>query len=90
MTIRALPVTITREPRLQVKIMTLSGRRIECTYGEPPKVEGRVVDHAQEWKLFAGPYLNAEVGSRTLTLTHGRLKRILDFNTLTITDAVAP
>jgi hypothetical protein len=49
-----------------------------------------VVDHAREWKLFSGPYLNAEVGSRMLTLTHGRLRRVLDFKTLTITDAVLP
>jgi hypothetical protein len=30
------------------------------------------------------------VGSGRLTMTHGRLKRVLDFNALTITDAVAP
>jgi hypothetical protein len=38
--------------------------------------------------LFEGPYLNAEIGGRKLTITHGRLERILDFNTLTITDRV--
>jgi hypothetical protein len=40
------------------------------------------------WKLFEGPYLNAEVGGRKLTVTHGRLQRVLDFNTLTIKDSV--
>jgi len=50
-------------------------------------VNGRTVDRAA-WKLFAGPYLNAEVGSGMLTMTHGRLERVLDFNTLTITDRV--
>jgi hypothetical protein len=38
--------------------------------------------------LFEGPYLNAERGSQKLTLTHGRLERVLDFNTLTITDRI--
>ena len=76
------------EPTPQVSFTSLRGRRIECTYGAPPRVDGRTRDHAKEWKLFAGPYLNAEVGSRTLT--HGRLKRVLDFNTLMVTDSELP
>ena len=54
-----------------------------------PKVNGMPVDYAA-WKLFSGPFLNAEKGSRMLTLTHGKLQRVLDFNALTITDRVAP
>jgi len=50
-------------------------------------VNGQPVDYTK-WKLFEGPYLNAEKGSRRLTLTHGHLERVLDFNTLTITDRV--
>ncbi len=88
--IRALPLQIRLEPVPRVAFTTLRGRKVECAYGAPPRVDGRVVDREKEWKLFAGPYLNAEVGSGILTLTHGRLKRVLDFNTLTITDSVAP
>ncbi|WP_414660384.1 hypothetical protein [Horticoccus sp. 23ND18S-11] len=88
--IRALPLAITLAPTPKVSFTNLRGQQLECAYGASPRVNGRVIDHAREWKLFAGPYLNAEVGSRTLTLTHGRLTRVLDFNTLTITDAVAP
>ena len=88
--IRALPLSIKLAPTPQVVFTGLRGKKLECTYGVAPRVDGRTVDHAKEWKLFAGPYLNAEVGSRTLTLTHGRLKRVLDFNALTITDAVLP
>jgi hypothetical protein len=88
--VRALPLEIKLAPTPQVKFTTLRGKKIECTYGAMPRVDGRVIDHEKQWKLFAGPYLNAEVGSRALTLTHGRLKRVLDFNTLTITDSVAP
>jgi hypothetical protein len=50
-------------------------------------VDGRAVDYGA-WKLFEGPYLNAEVGGRRLTITHGRLERVLDFSTLTISDRV--
>ena len=88
--IRALPLEIKLEPMPSVKFTTLRGKKIEVAYGAAPRVDGRVVDYAKEWKLFKGPYLNAEVGSGTLTMTHGRLKRVLDFNSLTIADTVAP
>jgi hypothetical protein len=88
--VRALPLEVRLDPVPRVAFTTLRGRRVECAFGEAPRVDGRVIDHAAEWKLFAGPYLNAEVGSRRLELTHGRLTRVLDFNTLTITDAVRP
>jgi hypothetical protein len=86
--VRALPLKVQLSPTPGVRFTTLRGRTLECTYGSPPRVDGRTINHETEWKLFAGPYLNAEVGSRSLALTHGRLKRILDFNTLTITDSV--
>ncbi len=87
--INALPLEFALDPVPTVKLTTLRGRKIVATYGQPPVVDGVTVDYAQ-WKLFEGPHLNAEVGSRRLTLTHGRLTRVLDFNTLTVTDQVAP
>jgi len=86
--IRALPLTITLEPTPRVAFTSLRGRKIEAAYGAAPQVDGRAVDYAKEWKLFAGPYLNAEVGGRVLTLTHGRLRRVLDFNSLKVSDSV--
>lgn len=88
--VRALPLEIRLTPAPRVAFTTLRGKKVECAYGAAPRVDGRAVDHAKEWQLFSGPYLNAEVGSGRLTLTHGRLRRVLDFNALTITDSVAP
>lgn len=88
--VRALPLEIRLTPTPRVAFTTLRGKKVECAYGAAPRVDGRAVDHAKEWQLFSGPYLNAEVGSGRLTLTHGRLRRVLDFNALTITDSVAP
>ncbi len=88
--IRALPLAITLEPTPRVTFTNLRGKKIEAAYGAAPRVDGRAIDHAKEWKLFAGPYLNAEVGGRKLTFTHGKLRRVLDFNTLTIADTVLP
>ena len=86
--IRALPLMIDLTPTPRVAFTTLRGKKLECTYGAAPRVNGRAIDHAKEWKLFSGPYLNAEVGSGMLTMTHGKLKRVLDFNAVTITDSV--
>jgi hypothetical protein len=85
--ITALPLTFTLDPVPSVRLTTLRGKTIAFTYGQTPSVDGQAVDY-RSWKLFEGPYLNAEIGGRKLTITHGRLERILDFNTLTITDRV--
>jgi hypothetical protein len=87
--IRALPLEFRLEPVPTVKFTTLRGKAVICAYGAAPVVDGQPLDYTK-WKLFAGPYLNAEKGSRKLTITHGRLERVLDFNTLTITDRVKP
>ena len=77
------------EPTPTVKMRTLRGKDIVVTYGAAPIVNGHVVDYSK-WKLFEGPYLNAEKGSRKLTLSYGHLRRVLDFNTVTVTDSVLP
>jgi hypothetical protein len=87
--IRALPLEFSLVPVPSVRMTTLRGRDIVFTYGESPQVDGVAIDYSK-WKLFEGPYLNAERGSRKLTITHGRLERVLDFNTLTTTDRVLP
>ena len=85
--IRALPLEFSLEPTPSVKFTSLRGKAIEFTYDQAPVVDGTTVDYSK-WKLFEGPHLNAEVGGRKLTITHGRLQRVLDFNTLTIADSV--
>ena len=85
--IRALPLEFTLAPVPAVRMRTLRGRDIIFAYDQAPVVDGRKVDY-DRWQLFEGPHLNAARGSRKLTITHGRLERVLDFNTLTITDRV--
>lgn len=80
----ALPLDYALDPVPTVKMTTLRGKQVRVTYGEAPIVDGVPLDYSQ-WKLFGGTHLNAEVGGRKLTITHGALKRVLDFNTLTIT-----
>ncbi len=85
--IKALPLEFSLQPVPTVKFTSLRGKQLEFTYGETPIVDGEKIDYSQ-WKLFGGTHLNAEVGGRKLTITHGRLQRVLDFNTLTIADTV--
>lgn len=87
--IRALPLRIALEPEPRVEFATLRGRNLVCEYGRVPTVDGRPVDYGR-WPLFGGAYLSAERDSRTLTLTHGRLRRVLDFRVLSVTDEVLP
>jgi hypothetical protein len=87
--IKRLPLTFTLEPTPTVAFTTLRGRKLTFTYGQTPAIDGRKVDYAK-WKLFQGPFLNAEKDSRRLTITHGRLTRILDLNDVSITDRVEP
>src|SRR5690606_37727108 len=81
--VRALPLETATEPVPRVRLRTRTGDVLEAVYGEPPRVNGRAVDYAA-WPLFDGPFLRAEVGSRRLELRHGSLRRLLDFETLSI------
>lgn len=85
--IKALPLETTTKPKTRVKFTSLRGAVMEFTYGETPKVNGVPVDY-ENWKLYDGPFLYAEKGSRKLEMRYGSLRRTLDFNTLTIKDWV--
>ncbi len=86
--IRALPLDYDLDPTPVVRLRTLRGEQVTFAYDEAPQVNGRTVDYS-EWKLFDGPSLNAERNSRRLVLTHGNLRRVIDFNTLTLADTAA-
>jgi len=85
--IRALPLRFSLEPRPTVTFRTLRGNTLYMTYGAAPVINGRPVD-PMTWKLFEGPYLNAELNSQRLVINHGSLERVLDARAVTITDRV--
>ena len=85
----ALPMEYSLDPIPSVKMTTLRGKEVFVTYGDAPIIDGEPLDYSQ-WKLFEGPHLNAEVGGRKLTITHGDLRRVIDFNTITIIDSTHP
>jgi hypothetical protein len=70
--VRKLPLQVSLSPVPAVRFRTLRGRQMNVTYGER-SVEPR-------GKLFEGPFLNADVGAKKLTITHGDRKLVVDLN----------
>ena len=85
--IQSLRLEFVLEPTPCVRFQSLRGRDLEFTYGSAPKVNGKDVNYAN-WPLFGGPFLHADVDSEQLVMTHGELRRTLDFKTLKITDSL--
>ena len=86
--ILALPLDFKVAPKPSVRFRSLRGKTLEFTWGEVPKVDGRPLNYGA-WPLFGGPYLEAAVDSERLLIRHGKLRRLLDFRTLTVQDEVA-
>jgi hypothetical protein len=78
---------ISLDPVPAVKFQSLRGAVLEFTYGSVPRLRGVPLDYAH-WPLFGGPFVEAGVDSEQLTLKHGKMRRTLDFRTLTVTDSV--
>lgn len=83
--ILALPLETHLEPAPSVRFRSLRGRDLEFAWGKTPAVNGKPLDYAA-WPLFGGPFLEAAVDSERLVLKHGRMRRTLDFRTLTVHD----
>lgn len=63
---------------------TLNGDRMQFSFPEGRKLNGKAVD-LSKYKLFEGPFLNADVGSEQLTLTYKNRRMVLDFKNVKIT-----
>ena len=81
-----LPLSFELRGAPAVRFQSLRGRDLEFTYGSAPKVSGSVLDYSK-WPLFGGPFLQADVDSERLVMTHGSMQRILDFKALRVTDS---
>ena len=76
--VRALPLKVEREPMPFVSFQTLSGVKLEVRYGEALEIDGKRIDYS-DWKLFDGPFAQAERESQTLEIRYGRERYFLDF-----------
>ena len=69
--------------KLTLRHTTISGDKMEFTYGGKRILNGKAVDF-HSYKLFKGPYLQADIGSEKLKMTYGDQYRILNFKSVTI------
>jgi hypothetical protein len=87
--IRSLKLEYKLEPTPSVRFESLRKRDLAFTYGQAPTVDGKPLDYSR-WPLFGGPFLESAVDSERLALKHGKMRRTLDFVTLTISDSELP
>jgi hypothetical protein len=84
--ILALKLDVRLDPSPSVQFHSLRGKSLAFTYGETPRANGVPLDYGR-WPLFGGPFVEAAVDSERLILKYGKMRRTLDFRTLTVTDA---
>lgn len=87
--IRALSVEFDLEPTPSVRYTTLDGTELTARYGGTPTIDGKPVDYS-EWKLFDGPFAQAERESQTLEMIHGQERYFLDFKNNRFETSVLP
>ena len=87
--IRALSVEFDLEPTPSVRYTTLDGVELTARYGGTPTIDGKPVDYS-EWKLFDGPFAQAERESQTLQMIHGQERYFLDFKNSRVETSVLP
>jgi hypothetical protein len=81
--VRALPLKFALEPAPRAEFRTLRGKTLAFTYGQTPRIDGKPLDTAG-WPAFGGPFLRGRAGEPRLEMTHGGVRRVLDFSTLTV------
>jgi hypothetical protein len=82
-----LPLEVHLDPTPRVTFRSLRGTRMEFTFGQTPRFNGKPLDY-DHWPLFGGPFMEAAVDSEKLTMKYEGMRRTLDFRNLTITDSV--
>ena len=70
---------------LSLAYTTLRGDSLQFRYDGGSILNGKAVGFAS-YRLFSGPFINADVGSGVITLMHGGRKRVLDFPSVRITE----
>lgn len=86
--IRALPLEYSLEPTPSVRFTNLDGKNLSATYGGELSVNGKPVD-TSKWKLFDGPYSQADRESEKLEISYSQERYTLDFKTLTTETSIS-
>ena len=79
------PVARLQPQKVAVNYTNLAGAKMSFAFPDTRQLNGKPVD-LTKYKLFAGPFLNAEVGSEKLTMSYKTKRRVLDFKSLQVTE----
>lgn len=79
--IQHIPESVLKPGNVSVKYKTLNDDQMEFAFPDRRILNDEAIDLSQ-YKLFEGPFLNAELGSQKLTLTYKDMKLVLDFEKL--------
>lgn len=81
----ALPLEYSLKPTPAVTFTSLDGAVLTAQYGKPLSINGEAIDYST-WKLYDGPFAQADRESETVEMIHGQERYLLDFkNTRTET-----
>lgn len=80
-----IPKAMLKPGAVSVEYTTLGGERMQFSFADGRKLNGKTVD-LSKYRLFEGPFLNAEVGSEKLTLKYGKIRMVLDLKNVRITE----
>lgn len=80
-----IPMADMEPGSVSVNYKTIDNDKLEFTFPNRRVLNGKEID-LSKYKLFEGPFLNAEVGSQILNLTYKEMKMVLDFMKLEKTE----
>ncbi len=81
----AIPETNLQQNEVEATYRNPEGDKLQFTFPDRRYLNNSPV-HIEDYALFDGPYLQAEVGSQMLTIRYKDMVRVLDFNTLKISE----
>jgi hypothetical protein len=71
--------------KVSVQYTTLGGDRMQFGFPDKRTLNGKAIDLSKT-RLFDGPFLSADVGSEKLMMKYKRMKRVLDFKAIKISE----
>ncbi|MEO8168153.1 MAG: hypothetical protein ABI623_07900, partial [bacterium] len=80
-----IPTASLKPGAVSVRYTTLQNEKMYFSFPDVRMLNGKTIDLSKT-KLFDGPFLHAEVGSEKLTMTYKKMRRVLDFKAVTVTE----
>ncbi len=77
------PVSSLQPGQVHVAFCTPDGRQLDFAFPDQRKLDGQMVAY-DRFRLFDGPFLQADVDSEKLIMTYGEKKRVYDFKSFRV------